>query len=450
MKRTWIISGLVTHVARSADVCSIGTISSLSKQGAIITVLSCLENATGLSFLSQSDVNNAVSDCLALVVNLAPTYAPAAATQCLSCYKGLVNDLFGLVIGTINSGVFFQTSSSLVGDCATLTTTAGIERCLKNSDLRLPLLNFQKCASYAVIYPAPGTLSIRRLFSRADIFGNLLRLALGNGAPLAGVLAQVTASSNTPATSQPILLMELCYLTFLQDLQLTKLELSLTVVRDCSSTRAGDVCLSDSRIVDALSRFTNCAGFKIDTFPVACSTDILSKIYGNYDVIASLIPQIILNFASATSAFLTSIQPVIASTTQFGTVDCALCFQELAQDIASNIQAQKARLSSDQFAAYIGGCSDPHSTECSLLIGTVALQNFQECSGSTLNLSASTTKTPTVSQASTTTSTTTPANLIEVASQATTEKSAPGRKEVMYPKTLISLIIIPIILGLRV
>ena len=449
MKRPWKIIWLLAPSVDAADVCNVNSIATLSRQGAIVTILSCLENAASLHFLSQSDVNNVVSSCINSVMNLAQTYAPTPASQCMSCFNGLVNDLFGLIIGTINSGVFAPTSSTLSASCTTLTTTAGIELCLKNADLRLPLLTFQKCSSYSVIYPASGSLAIRRMFNRNDIFGNILRSALGTGGPLTGALAQVTATSNTPPTPQSILFMELCYLTFMEDLRLTKSALALTVIKDCSAIKPSDVCLSDSLVFDAMSRFTNCAGFKVDAFPVACSVDILSKIYGNYDAIASLLPQVILNFASASNAFLTSIQPVISSITQFGTSDCAMCFQELAQDIASNIQAQKMSLSADQFTAYIGGCSDPHSIECSLLIGTVALQNFQQCSGSTLNLLASTTKTPVVSQASTTTSTTTPANLIEQTVPSTTQQTSSQVEPLKYATFLMFSIIIPIILEIH-
>lgn len=434
----------------AADVCAANIVSALSRQSAILTVLSCLENAATLHFLSQPDINNVVSNCVNLVMNLAPTSSPPPISQCLSCYKGLINDLFGLMIGTINAGSFSPTTSTLPVACATLTTAAGIELCLKNPDLRSPLLTFQKCSSYAVIYPASGSLAIRRSFNRADIVGSILRLSLGNGEPLAGILAQVSASSNTPATAQSVLLMELCYLTFMQDLLVTKPALSLAVIKDCSSMKAGDVCMSDSLIIDAMSRFTNCSGFQVDAFPIACSVDVLSKIYGNYDAMANLLPQIIVNFASASSAFLTSIQPIITSITQFGTSDCAMCFQELAVDIANNIQSQQAILSADQFSAFIGACSDPHSHECSLLVGTIALQNFEECSGSTLNLMASTTKTPTVSQASTTTSTTTPANLIQQTTSPLIQESSTRTGSIMYATALIISIIVPIILQIHV
>jgi hypothetical protein len=437
-------SGYIVH---ATEVCSATSVSALAKQGSVMTILGCLQNSGTMVYLSQSDIANAVTTCLDQVMDLAPTYAPASATQCRACYKGLINDLFALMVGTINSGVFVATASPLPSDCMTLTTVSGVELCLKSSELRNPLLVFQKCSGYAIMYPANGNLSVRRLLSRADIFGNFLRFGLGSGVVLTGDLSQVLASVNSPATPQSILLMELCYLTFLQDLVNTKPELSLPVIADCSSNRASDVCLSDSRVIDTIARFTNCAGFRPDTFPVACSVDILTKVYGNYDVLAVLIPLVILNFASATPALLTSIQNVIASIALYGTDDCSLCFQELAIDVAANIQRQQSALSLDQFSAYISGCSDPHSKDCGLLIGTSALQNFEQCSGSVLDLMAYTTKTPPVPAPSTTTSTTSPVTLTNTLSDDVVPNSSKSHSWLSYWTIIaVNSLIIPLIL----
>jgi hypothetical protein len=448
---TFILFVYVLRNSLAIDVCNVNTISAFARKDGLMSILGCLENARSFYFLSQSDVNNVVLNCLNIVNDLAPVYSIPPATQCSACYKGLISDLFARIIGTINSGVFAPTNSDLPIDCTGLTTTSGIELCLKNEDLRSSLLKFQKCSGYAVIYPASGTLAERRSLSREGIFRDVLKVGFGTGIISDGILVQVSAQVNSPPTPLPILFMQLCYLTFLDDLKDIKPSLSLPVISDCSSTQPSDVCLSDNLVRGALSRFEYCTGFRPDVVPVACSVDVLSKIYGNYDAMAALLPIVILNYGSSAAAFHTSIQPVIANIARFGgSNDCALCFQELAVDIAGNVLLQKRTLSVDQFSAYIGGCNDPHTSDCGLLIGTGALQNFQECSGSILNLLASPTKTPSVSAAVTTTSTTTPGSLNSTRTTAVAQKSAEDGPMRFPPILLLGVMLITTILQSRI
>jgi len=133
----------------------------------------------------------------------------------------------------------------------------------------------------------------------------------------------------------------------------------------------------------------------IDKWYDACDADTLSKIYGNFDAVKSLVPLVITNYASSSTDFATAITPVTYEISQFGSSDCAECFRELALDIKANIVNRRASFADETFASFLNYCKDPHGSNCPLMIGTVAISKFKECSGFDLDLQAVPTSTPT-------------------------------------------------------
>jgi hypothetical protein len=69
-----ILVASVFPIPSAVDVCNQNAIAAFSRQGGLISILGCLENARSVHFLSQSDVNNVVLDCLNDIGALAPTF----------------------------------------------------------------------------------------------------------------------------------------------------------------------------------------------------------------------------------------------------------------------------------------------------------------------------------------------------------------------------------------
>jgi hypothetical protein len=284
----------ITSISSSeTQTCPASTIAALSVKGALVKAIQCAYSARTGSYTNQADIDVVIVNCLNQIMYLDSTSAPVLGTQCRVCYQGLIMDIIKLSVGRMVSGSFVATVSTFNTDCGITTTLAGQERCMKNVDIRSPMVTFAKCSGYSVIFPASGDLKTRRQFNRVDIFGNMLRLALGTGVVLSGILSQVVSSVNSPPTPSGNLHMQLCYLTFVEDLKEAKILMSDSAIVDCSSSYATNVCLSNGNVVGAMTRFSKCTNFMIDQWYNACDSHSLEKIYGNFDAIKALIPVIV-------------------------------------------------------------------------------------------------------------------------------------------------------------
>ena len=304
------------------------------------------------------------------------------------------------------NGVFVPTTSNLNESCGDLSVPTMREACLKHPDLIPVLLQFQKCSDYSILYPTGGDLLTRRRWYRADVFLGTLRLGLGIQSTLPPSLVQITNVVNDPPTTPLLLNLQLCYLTFVADIEENASRIIGTTREDCSSPKPTEKCFSNSHISVAMERFQRCSGFPIDEVPLACANStMVTNVLQNYDVLATVIPFVQSNYADDLTSFFDTFTNNV---TMFTTADCALCFRELAMDMQQNILTHQAESTRPVFEIFISPCGDPHSLSCVGLMGINALLNFQQCAGTSLQIDqlVTTTTTPTTSQVENTTSTT--------------------------------------------
>ena len=373
-----------TIPTRASDVCSNSTVSALSVEGALVSVLQCTYSVRTLVYTKQTDIDLSVAACLNQLAALDPAKSPIAISECRLCYQVLITDLLSLMAGKMVSGAFVSSASSLKTSCGSLSTQSGRERCMKHPDVVPLLLTFQKCAGYSILYPTSVSLALRRQLVRADVFKSTLQLGLGRITTLPSSLTQITNVVNNPSTPQNILNLQMCYLTFVADVTSVSSKLSTTVNSDCSSNNPTTVCSSDENIAAAMARFVKCSGFEINQFPIACTNSTsVDNVFENYDVLATAVPFIQANYSTDLTSFFDSFTRNI---TNYTTADCAQCFRELAVDAQTNILNQQSTMPEYIFSAYLSLCTDPHSAQCAGLIGINGLNNFQQCSGVPLNI----------------------------------------------------------------
>ena len=389
------VIALLLREVKTDEVCANTTISALSIQDALYTAVHCTYSVRTLDYSDQSDVDRSVAACVNQISGLNPSEAPIATSQCRLCYQVLVTDMLTLMAGRMVSGTFVPTTSSLAGSCNSLSTLEGREECFKHDDVSPVLLDFQKCAGYAIIYPAGTDLATRRHLGRENVSLNTLRLAFGSISSLPASLAAITDQYNRPPSTPSVLNLHLCYLTFMEDISRMIDRLPQFIVADCVSAEPTDTCFSYSSIEAAKTRFSKCTGFEIDSVPNACSnaTDV-ANVLQNYDVLGNVIPYLKANYSSTNLAqFFANMTDNV---TEYTSTDCAECFRELAQDIQSNILENQATMPSSLFETFLTMCKDSNPHACHAMVGIQAMNNFQQCSGYPFNMSeiVTTTTTP--------------------------------------------------------
>jgi len=253
-------------------------------------------------------------------------------------------------------------------------------------------LAFQKCAGYSILYPSSADLVTRRQWYRAGIVENTIQLALGLIKTLPPSLAQLTNVFNNPPTPQAILNLQMCYLIFVSDLTSLASRVTPRAYVDCASASPTNVCFSDETIAATMDRFSKCSGFDMNQFPIGCTNStMVDNVLQNYDVLGTVIPFIQANYSSNLTSFFDA---VVRNITNFTNPDCAQCFRDIAVDIQSNILYQQSVMYKTVFSVFLSSCEDPHSTDCLGLIGINGLNNFQQCSGTPLNITETITTTP--------------------------------------------------------